>query len=237
LKSIYDVLIANEAPEKTIIRTPLKGLDIIPGNWQLANFEKESNTLNGKEFRLQDAVEKIKNNYDYIVIDCPASLGLLTINSLVAAKEVIVPLQCEFFALEGIVRLIEFIDNAKKEFNSNLTFKGIVLTMYSDTRLAKQVVSEINNSFPDVVFKSVIPKNISLAEASSLGKSILLHDPYSAGAIAYSNLTMEIISTDKKSEIKEYRPLSIKFRDFWPSNSIPRHALKKKYIPRHSSLK
>jgi len=234
LKSVYDMLVLNESANNVTLRTSYKDLYILPGNWRLSDFERDAINLNGKEFRLKDSLEKIKNYYNYIIIDCPASLDLLTVNALTAAKDVIVPLQCEFFALEGISRLLRQLDEINRYLNNDLSLKGILLTMYTGTKIAKQVVKEAMANFPDTIFKTFIPKSTSLAEASSLGMPIIYHDPLGSAALAYKKLTQEIIDNAEKPAKKHYLYFPVKFADFWKSGIAPRHAMKRRqYMPRH----
>jgi len=225
--SICDILISNKDTNKVILETHFKNLKILPAKWELSNAETELYLLSGKEFRLKEAIEKIDNNYDFIIIDCSASLGLLTINALAACKEILIPMQCEFYALEGIARLLETIDFVRSRFNSSLDITGIVLTMYTRTRLSNQVIKEINKYFPDKLFKTIIPKNVSLAEAPTVGKPILAYDPFCRGALAYSDLTKEIIENKVRIIKKEFSILPRKFIDFWETGAPPRHAAKR----------
>ena len=225
--SICDILISNMDTNKVILETHYKNLKILPSKWELSNAEAELHLLNGKEFRLKEAIGKIKNNYDFIIIDCSASLGLLTINALAACKEILIPVQCEFYALEGIARLLETINFVKSRFNSSLDIIGIVLTMYTRTRLSNQIIKEINKYFPDKLFKTIIPKNVSLAEAPTVGKPIVVYDPNCRGALAYSDLTKEIIENNVGIIKKEFSILPRKFIDFWETGAPPRHATKR----------
>jgi len=226
--SIYNVLVSNNNPNKVILETSYDRLKILPSNWKLSDAEVELSPLNGREFRLRDVIEKIEDDYDFIVIDCPPYLGLLTINALTAAEEVIIPMQCEYHALEGVGRLIEIIDLVKNNFNERLKVAGAVLTMYSKTRLATQTIKEIKKYFSGNVFKTIIPKNVRLGEATSFSKPIIAYDPWCKGAIAYRNLTREIIGNDYKYIGAETSILPRKIRDFWITGSPPRHAIKKK---------
>ena len=225
--SICDILISNKDTNKVILETHFKNLKILPAKWELSNAEAELYPLSGKEFRLKEAIEKIENNYDFIIIDCSASLGLLTINALAACKEILIPMQCEFYALEGITRLLETIDFVRSRFNSSLDITGIVLTMYTRTRLSNQVIKEINKYFPDKLFKTIIPKNVSLAEAPTVGKPIVAYDPNCRGALAYSDLTKEIIENNVGIIKKKFSILPRKFIDFWETGAPPRHAIKR----------
>ncbi len=197
--SIYDVLISNHDPKEAITKTEFENLEAIPSVIQLAGAEVELVSAFKREYKLKDAISKIKNEYDYIIIDCPPALGLLTINALTAADEVIIPIQCEYYALEGLGQLINTIDLVKNNLNESLQITGAVMTMYdSRTKLAEQVIEEVKNYFSDKVYLTVIPRNIRLSEAPSFGKPILLYDPECKGALAYKSLTKEVIENDTK---------------------------------------
>jgi chromosome partitioning protein len=147
-----------------------------------------------REFKLKEAIERVKEDYDFILIDCPPALGLLTINALAAAKEVIIPIQCEYYALEGLGQLLSTIDLVKKNLNDKLMIKGAIMTMYdSRLKLAEQVIQEVKKFFSERVYKTVIPRNVRLSEAPSYGKPIMEYDPDCKGAEAYSNFTKEVI--------------------------------------------
>ena len=228
--SVYDILISNKNPNKIILDTLYNNLKIIPSSWKLSKAETELAFLNGKEFRLKDAIEKIEYNFDFIIIDCPASLGILTINALTASTGILIPVQCEFYALEGISRLMETINLVKGMFNNALDIMGIVLTMYTRTGLSKQVIKEINKYFPGKVFNTIIPKNVCLAEAPSMGKPIKFYEPMCKGALAYKDLTKEILESETiKDTVDErgYFAISYKFKNFWDTGVPPRHAIKK----------
>ena len=193
--STYDILIESDVdPRDFIINTRVKGMDIIPASVELAGAEVELVAQKGREKRLKKAIDKIKDNYDYIFIDCPPSLGLLTINSLTAVDSVLIPIQCEFYALEGVTKLMESIKMMKSTLNPDLEIFGIVLTMYDKrTSLSKQVADEVRNYFEKKVFKTVIPRNVRLSEAPSYGESIFEYDKLSKGAQAYRDLAKEVI--------------------------------------------
>lgn len=190
---IYDALL-NEYPIKDIILdTCSKGVFIVPATIQLAGAEIEMVNTFSREQRLKGIIDEVKEYFDYILIDCPPSLGLLTINALVAADELLIPIQCEFYALEGVTKLIESMRMVKKSLNNDLDIFGVVLTMY-DTRttLSKQVAEEVTKYFGKKVFKTVIPRNVKLSEAPSHGLPILQYARMSSGAIAYINLAREV---------------------------------------------
>lgn len=191
---IYDALINDVPLEKTIKKTPYKNLDIVPSTIQLAGAEIELVSTLSREVRLKRVIEGIKKNYDYIIIDCPPSLGLLTINALTAADGVFVPIQCEYYALEGLGQLVNTINLVRKHLNSELIIKGVLLTMYdSRTNLSTQVAEEVKAYFKDLVYDSIIPRNVRLSEAPSHGKPIISYDPKCKGAEVYRNLADEVI--------------------------------------------
>jgi chromosome partitioning protein len=192
--STYDVLINNMDPHDAIIKTSYENLDLLPSSIQLAGAEVELVSSLKREYRLSEAVKKILDEYDFIIIDCPPALGLLTINALSAAREVIIPIQCEYYALEGLGQLLNTIDLVKKNLNEDLNISGAIMTMYdSRTKLGEQVIEEVKNFFEAKVYKTIIPRNIRLSEAPSYGKPILDYDPECRGAIAYKDFTKEVI--------------------------------------------
>ncbi len=193
-ESIYDMLIHDREPDEVILDTQYENLKIIPSSIQLAGAEVELVSSLKREFKLKEAVSKIEKDYDFILIDCPPALGLLTINALTAAKEVIIPIQCEYYALEGLGQLLNTINLVKKNLNDNLIIKGAIMTMYDPRiKLASQVIEEVKNFFSEKVYKTVIPRNVRLSEAPSYGKPIMEYDPGCKGAEAYSNFTKEVI--------------------------------------------
>jgi chromosome partitioning protein len=197
--SIYHVLINQQSVESVIVPTYIKDLDLLPSHIQLAGAEIELVSAIAREMKLKQALEKIREQYDYLIIDCPPSLGLLTVNALTASDSVLIPIQCEYFALEGVSQLINTIHLIKKALNPNLEIEGILLTMHdSRTNLSMQVIEEIRAHFKDKVYQTVIPRNVRLSEAPSHGKSVLHYDPKSVGAKAYVQLTIEILKHEKK---------------------------------------
>ena len=195
--TIYDLLIESEAPRKAISESETENLDIIPANIELAGAEIELVSLMSRESRLKNALNKLNMNYDYIIIDCPPSLGLLTLNALTAADSVVVPIQCEYYALEGLGQLMNTIELVRKNLNSDLRIEGVLMTMYdARTNLSDQVIEEVEDYFTDLVFKTVIPRNVRLSEAPSFGKSILSYSSNSKGAKAYRQLAEEVISLE-----------------------------------------
>ncbi len=193
-ESIYDILIHELEPDEVILNTGYTNLEIIPSSIQLAGAEVELVPSLKREFKLKEAVSKIENNYDFIIIDCPPALGLLTINALTAAREVIIPIQCEYYALEGLGQLLNTINLVKKNLNNDLKITGAIMTMYDPRiKLSGQVIEEVKNYFSEKVYKTIIPRNVRLSEAPSYGKPIIDYDPECKGAEAYKNFTKEVI--------------------------------------------
>ena len=191
--SIYDALI-NDTPMEEIILQTQWGLDMVASVMDLAGAEVELVNLDDKQYRLKKAVELIKDKYDYILIDCPPSLGHVTLNALTAADSVLLPLQCEFYALEGLSQLLSTVQLVQEQLNGDLRIEGLVLTMYdSRTNLAEQVVEEVKTHFPDMVYATKIPRNVRLSEAPSFGKPIFAYASSSKGAQAYMSLAEEVI--------------------------------------------
>ena len=197
--SLYNSLIGGLLPEETIHKTKLFGFDILPSDSDLAGATIELVNMSNREFKLYELLRRIRTNYDYILIDCPPSLGLLTINGLVAADEVIIPVQCEYYALEGLGQLLKTIELVQDNLGSFTKVKGALLTMYDKrNRLSRQVRKEMDRNFAGHVFESIIPRCVKLAEAPSFGQSIIQYNSRSKGARAYQNLAKEIINLDKK---------------------------------------
>ena len=194
-KTIYDLLSDSIELEECIHKSKLSFLDIIPSHIDLVGIEIEYVNVMEREYLLRKAIEKIKVDYDFIIIDCPPSLGLLTINALSASDSVIIPIQCEYLALEGLGKLLNTIKNIQKIHNKNLSIEGLLLTMY-DTRLnlSNQVRKEVKIHFNEMVFKTIVHRNVKLGEATSFGKSIIDYDVSSKGANNYLNLARELIS-------------------------------------------
>ncbi len=193
--SIYDVLINNLDPMKAILKTPYKNLYILPSSIQLAGAEVELVTSMKREYRFKHAIDKIKSQFDFTIVDCPPALGLLTVNALTGANEVLIPIQCEYYALEGLGQLMNTITLIKENLNEQLVITGVVMTMYDQrTRLSEQVIEEVRSYFPEKVYKTVIPRNVRLSEAPSYGKPIIYYDPECKGAQAYKSLTKEVIA-------------------------------------------
>ncbi len=201
-RNIYDCLINDVDPSELIIKTDNPNLDILPSHIDLVGAELEMINLPNREHMLKFALEKIRNDYDFIIIDCSPSLGLITVNALTAADSVIVPVQCEYFALEGLGKLLNTIKIVQGRLNTELEIEGILLTMY-DTRLrlANQVVEEVKMHFQEIVFDTVIHRNTKLGEAPSYGETIIMHDAGSKGAINYLNLTRELLQKNNLTNI------------------------------------
>lgn len=200
-KSLYDVLINEEPVKNTLKDTIEKNLKICPSNMNLAGAEVELVSQMSREHRLKEQLEKIKDDYDYIFIDCPPSLGLITLNSFTAADSVLIPVQCEYYALEGLGQLINTINLVKKHLNKSLEIEGAILTMYDiRTNLSNQVVKEVKKYFDDKVYKTVIPRNVRLSEAPSFGMPITVYDPKSKGAKSYEKLAKEFLKIQEAKE-------------------------------------
>jgi len=192
--TIYHVLLGAESLEKAVRGSELLDLRLVPSDIDLVGAEIELVGLERREHRLAEALQPVLDAYSYVVIDCPPSLGLLTINALAAADRVLVPLQCEFYALEGLTNLLKTVKLVRERLNPRLAIEGIVLTMFDGrTSLALQIRDEVHRYFPGEIFETVIPRNIRLTEAPSHGKPVMLHDLRSSGAIAYLDLTREVI--------------------------------------------
>lgn len=193
--SIYEVLIDNMEIENTLLETEVPFLDIAPSNPRLVGAEVELVGMMSRERILLNALEEIRDEYDYILVDCPPSLGLLTINSLTAADSVLIPIQCEYYALEGLSQLLNTVRLVQKNLNKSLEIEGVVITMYdSRLNLSKQVADEVRSYFKDKVYDTVINRNVRLGEAPSFGKPIILYDATSRGATNYMDLVEEMLS-------------------------------------------
>lgn len=192
---VYDVLLNDVPIEEAIIPDICEGLDVVPATINLAGAEVELVSEMARENRLKDAVGLMRGRYDYIFIDCPPSLGLLTVNALVAADKLLIPIQCEFYALEGVTKLLESMKRVKTRLNPTLDIFGVLLTMYDNrTTLSKQVVDEVRGYFGKVVFNTLIPRTVKLSEAPSFGQPITQYDPKGKGSISYIELAKEVIS-------------------------------------------
>ena len=197
-KDLYSVMCGNTNILKSIRKTMIPKLDIIPTSSNLSVLEQELVNIENREFIIQKLMEDIKDLYDYIIIDCPPSLGLLTVNALCAVKNLIIPLQTEFYALEGLTQLIKTLDLVQHNFNSNIKLQGILLTMY-DTRnkISEMVSQDVRKHFGDKVFKTIIPRNVRISEAPSFGQPVLMYDINCPGSQAYAALAGEIINQEK----------------------------------------
>ena len=200
--SVYEVLIGTENIDDCIVTTYMPFLDILPSNINLVGAEIEMVPIQDRESLLREAMKNITGNYDYIFIDCPPSLGLLTLNALTAANSVIIPVQCEYFALEGLGQLLNTINIVKKNYNSELYIEGVLLTMYDQRlRLSNQVVDEVKKYFGERVFQTIIHRNVRISEAPSHSKPVILYDAISKGARNYISLASELL--DKRNQKKE----------------------------------
>ena len=194
-KSVYDAVVNNVPAEMLLVKNVRHNLDVLPAKMDLAGAELELVTAISREVRLKDALEEVRSGYDYVIIDSPPSLGLLTINALTAADEYIVPIQCEYYALEGLSQLLNTIKLIQKSLNPRLKLCGIIMTMYDyRTNLSKQVVDDVRASFGKQVFQTVIPRNVRLSEAPSYGVSIIDYDPKSKGAESYLEMAKEVLA-------------------------------------------
>lgn len=196
--TVYDLLINDDFDtEEAILKTAVEGLDIIPASVDLAGAEIELVHIEGREKRLRRAIDKVRSFYDYIFIDCPPSLGLLTINSLTAVESVLIPIQCEFYALEGVSQLVNTIELVRANLNPTLEIEGVVLSMFDGrTNLSVQVVQEAKKYFGSKVYSTIIPRNVRLAEAPSYGLPIIQYDPKSKGAEAYREFAKEFLERE-----------------------------------------
>ena len=196
-ESVYDILVNDTEVQEVVKKTNIKNLDICPSNINLAGAEVELVSMMSREYRLKEKLDVIKNEYDYIIIDCPPSLGLITLNAFTASDSVLIPVQCEYYALEGLGQLINTINLVKKHLNKNIEIEGALLTMYDiRTNLSNQVVKEVKKYFNDKVYKNVIPRNVKLSEAPSYGMPITIYDPRSKGAKSYEKFAKEFLKNN-----------------------------------------
>ena len=204
--SVYDVLIEDIEVENTLQRTKVKNLDLCPSNINLAGAEVQLVGVQDRENRLKEKLDKIRDSYDFIIIDCPPSLGLVTLNSFTASDSVLIPVQCEYYALEGLGQLINTIDLVRRSTNKCLIIEGALLTMYdSRTNLSNQVVKEVKKYFNNKVYKNIIPRNVRLSEAPSYGMPITMYDPRSKGAKAYEKFTKEFLKINEEEQKERAR--------------------------------
>ncbi len=196
-KNIYELIIGEAEVNECLVEGVMENLDLIPANIDLSAVEIEVIGTERKEFLLKNEIDEIKNDYDYILIDCPPSLSLLTVNAMTTADSVLVPIQCEFYALEGLSQLMHTINLVKTRINQNLHIEGIVFTMYdSRTNLSNQVVENVKENLGEKIYNAMIPRNIRLAEAPSFGRPITVYDPKSSGAEAYRELAKEVVENN-----------------------------------------
>jgi len=201
---IYRVLSQEAEGVATLLPTELECLSVLPASRDLVGLELELVEAERREFRLKEAVALLRNRFDYVIIDCPPSLGLLTVNALAAADAILIPVQCEYLALEGVSNLVETLERIRTAFNPGLEIDGVVLTMYDDrTNLSRQVVEDIQSFFKEKVFTTIIPRNVRLGEAPSFGRPIMLYDIKSKGAESYMNLAREVIQRHEKASTRQ----------------------------------
>lgn len=200
--SIYECIIDDVEPKNILLQTSTPNLDLIPAHIDLVGAEIEMINLPNREKMMRKVIDKIRGNYDFIIIDCSPSLGLITVNALTAADSVIIPVQCEYFALEGLGKLLNTIKIVQSRLNTTLEIEGILLTMYDNRlRLSNQVVEEVRTHFQDLVFQTIIHRNTKLGEAPSFGETIIMHDAQSRGAINYLNLARELLQKNALTKI------------------------------------
>ena len=196
--SIYDVIINDVEIDNTIQQTMVKNLEVCPSNINLAGAEVELVSMEDREYKLKEKIDSQKDKYDYIIIDCPPSLGLITLNAFTASDSVLIPVQCEYYALEGLGQLLNTIQLVQEHLNENLQIEGALLTMFdARTNLSNQVVREVNKYFENKVYKTVIPRNVKLSEAPSYGMPISIYDPRSKGAKSYDKFVKEFLKKNK----------------------------------------
>ncbi len=195
--SIYEVLVEQAGIEECIVKTQVPGLDVVPSHQRLVGAEIELVSMIARETKLRTALEVIRDQYDYIIIDCPPSLGLLTVNALTAADGVLIPVQCEYYALEGLSQLLNAIDLVQKNLNPKLVIEGVLLTMYDGRlNLSQQVAEETRKFFANRVYTTMVPRNVRLSEAPSFGKPIVLYDVLCSGARSYMELAKEVMTSE-----------------------------------------
>ncbi len=226
--SIYDLLTGAANIAQTIVPTDVADLSLVPGSKNLIGANLELVSQDRREYKLRDALEPVRSNYPFILLDCPPALDLLTLNALVAADGLLVPMQAEYFALEGISELVNTLDSVAQAFNKGLGLEGVVLTMYDDrTNLSQQVSANLREFFKEKLFKTTIPRNVRLAEAPSHGQPVAVYDPRSRGAEAYQELAVELLARnkvmspgqkkrDKEEKEREAAPQGSKKVRFWP---------------------
>ncbi len=199
--SIYECLIDETNPAEVILKTETEGMDLIPSHIDLVGAEIEMLNMEDREMIMKNIINRVKDDYDYVLIDCSPSLGLLTLNALTAADSVLIPVQCEYFALEGLGKLLNTVKMIQNNLNEELEIEGFLLTMYdSRLRLSNQVVEEVKQHFEEMVFDTIIQRNIKLSEAPSYGKPVVLYDANSKGALSYLNLAREVLEQNEQEE-------------------------------------
>lgn len=198
-RTLYHALVLDEPPNRTLLKTQVDGLDLIPADRNLVGAAVELVNAQEREHRLSNVLQPLRGNYTYILLDCPPALDLLTLNALVASDSVLIPIQCEYLALEGVSELLDTLMRVRRTLNHSLAIEGILLTMYDErTTLSRQVAADLRSFFGAKVFTTVIPRNVRLAEAPSHGKPILFYDIHSRGAESYIQLAKEVIANDQK---------------------------------------
>ena len=198
-RTLYHALILGEPVEGITLKTQIEGLDLLPSDKNLVGAAVELVTVENREYQLKKVIDQVRDSYEFVIMDCPPALDLLTLNALTAADSILVPIQCEYLALEGVSELLDSLARIRVSLNPSLEIEGVLLTMYDDrTTLSKQVASDLRNYFGDQIFESVIPRNVRLAEAPSHGKPIHFYDIHSRGAEAYINLAKEVITRGQK---------------------------------------
>jgi len=204
--SVYDVLVNDTEFEETLQQTKIKNLKVCPSNINLAGAEVQLVSMMSREQRMKEKLDKIKEQFDYILIDCPPSLGLITLNAFTASDSILIPVQCEYFALEGLGQLLNTVNLVKKHLNKSLEIEGALLTMYDiRTNLSNQVVKEVKKYFNEKVYKTVIPRNVRLSEAPSFGMPITVYDPKSKGAKSYEKFTKEFLKINEEQKAKHMK--------------------------------
>ena len=200
--SVYNLLVGSETPRELITLTACQGLDLLPSSPALAGAEVELVEMRGRETRLRQALASVRARYDFVLIDTPPSLGMLTVNALTAADGVLIPIQCEYLPLEGLTQLLQTVELVRSSLNPELSIRGLIMTMYDPrTNLARQVVQEVQQHFPSMLMQAIIPRSIKLSEAPSYGESIASYAPTSSGGLAYEALCQEILDTEPRPRL------------------------------------
>ena len=203
VKTVYQCMINKEIDSESIINSDVDFLDILPSDIDLVGAEVEMVDISDRDLRMKSCIDTIKNDYDFIIIDCSPSLGIVTINSLVASDSVIIPVQCEYFALEGLGKLLETIKLIQNDLNKKLTIEGILMSMYDvRLRLSNQVVEEVQTHFKNLVFNTIIPRNVKLSEAPSFGIPVISYDASCKGTLSYLNLAKEVVDNNNTVKVE-----------------------------------